>query len=55
MEMIDLLKKLIELKGSDLHLMAGLHPAIRVHGELIPMTEYPGSLREASRTWSTPS
>jgi twitching motility protein PilT len=41
MQMIDLLRKLIELKGSDLHLMAGLHPAIRVHGELTPLTEYP--------------
>jgi len=41
MQMIDLLKKLIELKGSDLHLMAGQHPVIRVHGELTPLTEYP--------------
>jgi len=41
MEMIDLLRKIIELKGSDLHLMAGLHPAIRIDGELMPLTEYP--------------
>jgi twitching motility protein PilT len=41
MQMIDLLRKLIELKGSDLHLMAGLHPAVRVHGELTAMTEFP--------------
>ena len=33
MQMIDLMRKLIEIKGSDLHLMAGLHPAIRVYGE----------------------
>jgi Tfp pilus assembly pilus retraction ATPase PilT len=47
MQMIDLLRKLIELKGSDLHLMAGLHPAVRVHGELTPMTEYPRFSPEA--------
>jgi len=41
MQMIDLLRKLIELKGSDLHLMVGLHPAVRINGELIPLTEYP--------------
>ncbi len=47
MQMIDLLRKLIEIKGSDLHLMAGLHPAIRVNGELLPMTEYPRFSPEA--------
>jgi twitching motility protein PilT len=41
MHMIYLLRKLMELKGSDLHLMAGLHPAIRINGELMPMIEYP--------------
>ncbi|MBU1339648.1 MAG: type IV pilus twitching motility protein PilT [Acidobacteria bacterium] len=40
MQMIDLLKKLGEMKGSDLHIMAGLHPAFRIHGKLVPMTEY---------------
>jgi len=35
----DLLKTLVERKGSDLHLIAGLHPAIRIHGELVPLTE----------------
>jgi twitching motility protein PilT len=47
MQMIELLRKLIELKGSDLHLMAGLHPAIRINGELMPMTEYPRFTPEA--------
>lgn len=32
----DLLKKMIEIKASDLHLVAGLHPAFRIHGELVP-------------------
>ena len=40
MLMIDLLKKLVEMKGSDLHIMAGLHQAIRIHGKIFPMTEY---------------
>ncbi len=40
MEMIGLLKKLIEMNGSDLHLLAGLHPAFRIDGRLVPMTNY---------------
>jgi twitching motility protein PilT len=47
MMMIDLLQKLIELKGSDLLLMAGLHPAVRVNGELVPLTAYPRFAPEA--------
>jgi twitching motility protein PilT len=34
MEMLELLKKLVEMQGSDLHLMAGLPPAVRVDGHL---------------------
>jgi twitching motility protein PilT len=37
MPMLDLLKTLMELKGSDLHLIAGRPPAVRVHGELLPL------------------
>jgi twitching motility protein PilT len=40
MEMMGLLKNLIEKNGSDLHLLAGLHPAFRIDGRLIPMTNY---------------
>jgi twitching motility protein PilT len=32
----DLLKLMVERKASDLHLIAGLHPALRVQGELVP-------------------
>jgi twitching motility protein PilT len=39
MTIIDLLKKLVEMKGSDLHVLVGLHPAVRVHGDLIPLTD----------------
>lgn len=40
MEMLELLKKLIEMNASDLHLLAGLHPAFRIDGRLVPMTNY---------------
>jgi twitching motility protein PilT len=33
----DLLKKVLEQRGSDLHLTAGSPPVIRVHGELTPV------------------
>ena len=39
MTFVDLLKRLIEMNGSDLHLMAGLPPAVRVHGDLLPLAE----------------
>jgi len=40
MDMINLLKKLVDMNGSDLHLLAGLHPALRVDGKLVPLTHY---------------
>ena len=40
MILLDLLKKLIENKGSDLHLIAGLYPHIRLDGILNPLTEF---------------
>ncbi len=39
MTLLDLLRKLVEVQGSDLHLLAGLFPAIRVHGVLLPQTD----------------
>jgi len=47
MTILDLLKKLIEMKGSDLHLMAGLQPAVRVDGVLKALAEYPKLSPEA--------
>ncbi|HZR14148.1 MAG TPA: PilT/PilU family type 4a pilus ATPase [Acidimicrobiia bacterium] len=35
-----LLEKLIEMRGSDLHLTAGSQPIVRVHGELRPLNEF---------------
>jgi twitching motility protein PilT len=37
----DLLGIVLERGASDLHLTAGLPPVIRVHGELIPLDDYP--------------
>jgi twitching motility protein PilT len=37
----ELLERVVDLGGSDLHLTAGIHPAVRVHGALKPLTEFP--------------
>jgi twitching motility protein PilT len=37
----DLLERVVDLGGSDLHLTVGLHPCVRVHGDIKPLTEYP--------------
>lgn len=37
MLILNLFKILVEMKGSDLHIIAGRPPAVRVHGELIPV------------------
>ncbi len=35
----DLLKLMTEKNASDLHLVPGLHPAMRIQGDLVPLTE----------------
>jgi twitching motility protein PilT len=35
----EILKIMVDRKASDLHLIAGLHPALRVRGELMPLSE----------------
>ncbi len=37
----DLLGMVLDVEGSDLHLTAGSHPVIRVHGDLMRLTEFP--------------
>src|SRR3954452_20002150 len=37
----ELLGKLLEMNGSDLHLTAGTPPTVRVHGELERLQDYP--------------
>jgi len=39
-KMTDLLKEVVDRKGSDLHLVPGSPPRIRVLGELVPLEEY---------------
>ncbi len=38
---VDLLKKLVELEGSDLHITVGIPPSVRIHGEIHQLSEYP--------------
>ncbi|MCZ7536363.1 MAG: type IV pilus twitching motility protein PilT [Acidimicrobiia bacterium] len=37
----DLLDRVLQARGSDLHLAAGQHPTIRIHGELVPLADLP--------------
>jgi twitching motility protein PilT len=37
----DLLARVVELGGSDLHMTVGIHPSVRVHGKITPLTEFP--------------
>ena len=37
----DLLKRVVDLGGSDLHLTSGIPPSVRVHGDIKPLTEFP--------------
>jgi len=41
MELIDLLKHMVEQDGSDLYLSTGAAPSMKVHGKLIPITDVP--------------
>ena len=46
----ELLRVAIDRGGSDLHLMAGSAPFIRLHGDLVRLDEYPVLTRETLRT-----
>ena len=37
----DLLERVVDLGGSDLHLTAGIPPSVRVHGDIKHLTEFP--------------
>jgi twitching motility protein PilT len=37
----ELLDQVLTMRGSDLHLTAGSHPVVRVHGEMRPLTDFP--------------
>lgn len=49
MDMIDILKAVVQQKASDLHLVIGLPPMIRFNGDLKPMTEFPVLTADESR------
>jgi twitching motility protein PilT len=50
MTLNEMLRIMVDKKASDLHLIAGQHPAFRIHGELVPFTEVdkftPAALKE---------
>src|SRR4051812_49785975 len=46
----ELLGKLLEMNGSDLHLTAGTPPTVRVHGELERLQDYPNLSPPCTRT-----
>jgi twitching motility protein PilT len=37
----DLLQRVVDLGGSDLHMTTGIHPGVRVHGDIKQLTEFP--------------
>ncbi|NNE66154.1 MAG: type IV pilus twitching motility protein PilT [Pyrinomonadaceae bacterium] len=48
-EIFDLLSKLLELDGSDLHLRFGSPPQVRIHGQLKPLESYPALTKERAK------
>ncbi len=50
MHVDELLKIAIESNASDLHLKAGSHPIMRIHGRLSPITSYPRLTAENTQT-----
>ncbi len=37
----ELLTRMVEMEGTDLHITTGQHPVARIHGALVPMTDFP--------------
>ena len=37
----DLLQRVVDLGGSDLHMAVGIHPSVRIHGDIKALTEFP--------------
>lgn len=50
MEITELLKRCVELRASDLHVLPGLQPFVRIDGELSPMKNVPILLPEMTRS-----
>ena len=45
----ELLRKMTDMGGSDLHITTGSPPQVRVHGHLHPMTEFPAFTPAATK------
>jgi twitching motility protein PilT len=37
----EMLERVVDLGGSDLHLTVGIHPSVRIHGDIKQLTEFP--------------
>lgn len=49
MEMTEILQKAVEKKASDIHIVIGKPPMVRVHGDVVPMDEFPVLTHEESK------
>ncbi len=49
MEMVDILKEAVARKGSDIHLVVGGHPMLRILGQMTPLTQFPVLTPEESK------
>jgi len=49
MEMTDILKTAVQRGASDVHIVIGNHPMIRVRGGIAPMDEFPKLTAEESK------
>src|SRR5436190_16403109 len=49
MEIIDILKAAVQKGGSDIHLVIGQSPMIRIDGDLTPVSELPALTAEDSK------
>lgn len=49
MEMIEILTKAVERKASDVHIVIGKPPMVRIHGDVEPLVEFPVITSEESK------
>src|SRR5437016_5513874 len=49
MEMIDILKAAVQRGASDVHLVIGQSPMVRIDGHLVPIKEFPTLTADESR------
>ena len=49
MEILDILKAAVEKEASDIHLVIGKPPMLRIRGEILPLVEFPDLTAEESK------